>query len=71
MSDELWQRARKAFRESRRLMREAEHVRRSGESLRHDLAGTLGEMRAFGAQATDWLNVKAARPNAPPPTRRL
>jgi hypothetical protein len=66
MSDDLWQRALAAFRESRRLMREAEHARRSGESLRHDLADTLGEMRAFGTRATAWLQIEAARPSPPP-----
>lgn len=71
MSDELWQRAMAAFRESRRLMQEAERTRRSGECLRHTLADTLGEMRDFGARATIWLQVEAARPSAPSPNRRL
>lgn len=71
MSDELWQRAMVAFRESRRLMQEAERVRGSGESLRHTLAGTLDEMRDFGTRATAWLQVEAVRPNAPLPIRHL
>ena len=71
MTDELWRRARAAFRESRRLVREAEHLRRSGEGLRHDLAGTLEDMRDFNVRASAWLRVGAVRPDAPRPTRRL
>lgn len=70
MSDDLWQRALVAFRESRHLMQEAERARRSGECLRHTLAGTLEEMRDFGMRATAWLQVEAVRPNASLPARR-